>query len=168
MKSEGKLPIYRKYSFLKEISHEHVMVCLRLIKNMTQHMIRTLTTWKNKFKVQGLPQWSWTTPRLPLSVSRISPPSRNVVARMHGGVGKSERRGGDLNRRGLKEIRLNDVNSRLKLLFKHSRMFGVLLLNKEKGSHQTFQRYFKHLVYCFWTRKGVTSNVSKILQKFES
>jgi hypothetical protein len=68
---------------------------------------------------------------------------------MHGGVGKSERRGGDLNRRGLKEIRLNDVNSRLKLLFKHSRMFGVLLLNKEKGSHQTFQRYFKHLVYCF-------------------
>jgi hypothetical protein len=29
--------------------------------------------------------------------------------------------------RGLKWIRLNDVDSRLKLLFMHGRMFGVLL-----------------------------------------
>jgi len=47
--------------------------------------------------------------------------------RMHGGVRKFEGHGGDLNRRGLKGIRLNDVNSRLKLLLRYSYTFSVLL-----------------------------------------
>jgi hypothetical protein len=52
--------------------------------------------------------------------------SRNSVTRMHE-VGKSERRGGDLNRCELKWIRLNDVDSWLKLVFRCGQMFEVLL-----------------------------------------
>jgi hypothetical protein len=75
--------------------------------------------------------------------------SRNEVARVHGVVGKTEGHRGDLNRRGLKGIRLNDVDSRLKLIFRHGRMFDVLFLNK----HQTFQICFKRLVYYFFCKK---------------
>jgi hypothetical protein len=42
-------------------------------------------------------------------------------------------RRGDLNRHGLKWIRLNDVDSRLKLLLRHGQTIGVLLKTFESG-----------------------------------
>jgi hypothetical protein len=97
MKNECKLPNFlEKYFFLWEMNYEHIIVYLRLIKTHGQDT----NNMKNEFKVQALPQWSYTTPRSPLlSLGSLSH-SRNKVGRMHGGVEKSERHGIGLNRWG--------------------------------------------------------------------
>jgi hypothetical protein len=62
---------------------------------------------------------------------------------MHEGVKKFKERGGGgggvLNKRDLKEIKLNKVDSRLKLLFKQGQTFGVLFRTKTRVRIEHFK-----------------------------
>jgi hypothetical protein len=96
---------------------------------------------------------------------------------MHGGVETSEGRGSGLNRWGLKEIRLNEVDSMLiKVTFQATSNVQCTcsnvrctILNKELGPHWTFQRCFEHWVYCLiWTHaKGVHLEIFKDVLKVQ-
>lgn len=55
---------------------------------------------------------------------------------------------------GLNGIKLNDLNSRLKLIFRQGRMFGILFLNRKMSPHRTFEQ-------------GFISNVSETRRTFK-
>jgi hypothetical protein len=60
---ESKFPTFRKrFPFLREINHEFIMVCLRLIKCMVNLMNKTPTTWKMNLRFKFYLNEDETTP----------------------------------------------------------------------------------------------------------
>jgi hypothetical protein len=58
--------------FLKELNYDHIMVCLRLIKNIINHINMILSSWKTSLRLKVYLNVDKTTQRSLLSLSKIS------------------------------------------------------------------------------------------------